>query len=287
RCLQTLAGYKLPSPPDPIYPLSRSAAVLVALFVGRNGDLYVLLSRRAETLRSFPGDTSLPGGRFEPGDRNLEDTARREAFEEIGLPQDRYRIPLLCYLQPFLIGTHLLVTPVVVLILDPEVRPILNEPEVSALFSHPLHAFLLRDAPFARYHLPHSEAHPHSPNFLARHLHIAWGQSKVRMHKFLTGREDLGVKPVTGLTAAILLHTAMVGYQKEPEFLPHAPGELSQQDRIAYALRTIPVFTEAVKRAKEELDIARRGRLPKPSPSSKPIASPAPPRALTHTKYKL
>jgi len=112
RCLQDLAAYK-PPPRDPalVYPLSRSAAVLVALFVGRSGDIYVMLSRRAETLRTFPGDTSLPGGRYEPGDKNLEDTARREAFEEIGLPRDRHRIPLLCTLEPFPTGNHLLVTP--------------------------------------------------------------------------------------------------------------------------------------------------------------------------------
>ncbi len=60
-------------------------------------------------LRNFPGDTSLPGGRYEPGDRTLEDTAvsvvgtinrpltlctfsiqRREAFEEVCLIDRRF-----------------------------------------------------------------------------------------------------------------------------------------------------------------------------------------------------
>ncbi|KAE9387748.1 hypothetical protein BT96DRAFT_796907, partial [Gymnopus androsaceus JB14] len=53
------------------FPSSRRAAVLVALFVGRKGDLYVLLSKRASTLRSFAGDTSLPGGKMDPEDKTI------------------------------------------------------------------------------------------------------------------------------------------------------------------------------------------------------------------------
>ena len=48
RCLRNLAAYTPPPPPtepDLRYPLSRTAAVLVPLFVGRSGDLYVVLSR--------------------------------------------------------------------------------------------------------------------------------------------------------------------------------------------------------------------------------------------------
>jgi peroxisomal coenzyme A diphosphatase NUDT7 len=61
RCLQTLAAYKPPRPPtdpDLLYPLSRSAAVLVALFVGRTGDLYVMLSRLVPKLPAKPNDRS-------------------------------------------------------------------------------------------------------------------------------------------------------------------------------------------------------------------------------------
>lgn len=46
RCIRRLAAYKPPPPPNGVvYPLSRSAAVLVALFVGRTGELYVMLNR--------------------------------------------------------------------------------------------------------------------------------------------------------------------------------------------------------------------------------------------------
>ncbi|KAJ3525116.1 hypothetical protein NMY22_g10710 [Coprinellus aureogranulatus] len=109
RCLRNLAAYKAPKQ-RLTFPRSRMAAVLVALFVGRKGDLYVLLSRRAESLRTYAGDTSLPGGKVESVDKSIEDTARREAFEEIGLPTDRSKVPLLCVLEPFL-AAELIVTP--------------------------------------------------------------------------------------------------------------------------------------------------------------------------------
>lgn len=48
RCLRNLTAYRPHKPKFP-YPRSRSAAVLVALFVGRMGDLYVLLNRSAHS----------------------------------------------------------------------------------------------------------------------------------------------------------------------------------------------------------------------------------------------
>jgi len=44
RCLRNLSKHRTKRPAPP-YPRAHSAAVLVALFVGRAGDLYVLLSQ--------------------------------------------------------------------------------------------------------------------------------------------------------------------------------------------------------------------------------------------------
>ena len=65
---------------------------------------------------------------MEATDGSLEETARREAFEEIGLPMSKESVRLLCHLPPFLSrsGTPLLVTPVVCLSLDPTITPNLN-----------------------------------------------------------------------------------------------------------------------------------------------------------------
>ncbi|KZT70259.1 hypothetical protein DAEQUDRAFT_214953 [Daedalea quercina L-15889] len=243
QCLQNLLNYRPPKPRVK-YPKSRSAAVLVALFVGRHGDLYVLLSRRASTLRTYAGDTSLPGGKWEPRDRNIEQTARREAYEEIGLPIDHRKVPLLCILEPFMAGNpgQLVVTPVVVLVLDNTIKPILNTPEVASLFSHPLASLLHSEPPFAteqemlelKYHTYHD---------------IDWrGKGTIRMHRFLTGREAGGTKPIFGFTAGVLIRVATIGYGKEPDFDVYAPDQPSQEERIAYELRTNSPLRAACRR---------------------------------------
>ncbi|TCD68643.1 hypothetical protein EIP91_010298 [Steccherinum ochraceum] len=216
RCLKRLADY---TPPKGSlrFPKSRSAAVLVALFIGRMGDLYVLLSRRAPHMRSYAGDTSLPGGKWERGDRSLEHTARREAFEEIGLPMDRSKVPFLCTLEPFLAGNQLIVTPVVVLVLDKTIRP--PFPAEPDTLEHNYHT----------------------------HVDFKWKgfAGKVRMHRFLTGREAGGTKPIFGLTAAILIRAATIGYALAPDYELTAPGQPSHLERIEYALKHHPIFREA------------------------------------------
>ncbi|KAK7696103.1 hypothetical protein QCA50_000746 [Cerrena zonata] len=239
QCIKNLAGYKPPRLPLRV-PKSRTAAVLVALFVGRKGDLYVLLSRRATTLRTYAGDTSLPGGKWEQGDRGVEWTARREAYEEIGLPLDRQKVPLLCILEPFLAATQVIVTPVVVLVLDNTIRPLLNSQEVTSVFSHPLASFLSDESPF-----------PQDTETLEVRYHtyndMKWTglDGDFRMHRFLTGREAGGTKPIFGLTASILIRVAMVGYARDPEFKVSAPDQLSQPERIAHMLKHHPTFREA------------------------------------------
>ncbi|KAF9463715.1 NUDIX hydrolase domain-like protein [Collybia nuda] len=244
QCLRNLASYRYPKSKISIpIPRSRSAAVLVALFVGRAGDLYVLLSRRSATLRTYAGDTSLPGGRVDPEDMTAEDTARREAFEEIGLPQDRHKVPLLCILEPFIAGNDTIVTPVVVLILDNTLRPILNTAEVTTLFSHPLASFLSTTSPFSAepesvevpYHSS-TEWHSTGPNGKQ------WAH---RAHQFLTGREAGGIKPVFGLTASILIRVSTIGYGREPDFEVHPPGSPSRDERFAWAMVSRPALREA------------------------------------------
>ncbi|TFK23534.1 hypothetical protein FA15DRAFT_593961 [Coprinopsis marcescibilis] len=254
QCLKRLSAYRAPKQ-RMAYPRSRLAAVLVALFVGRKGDLYVLLSRRSASLRTYAGDTSLPGGRVDAGDRSLEDTARREALEEIGLPHDRAKVPLLCVLEPFL-AAELIVTPVVVLILDNTLQPILNAAEVSSLFSHPLASFLSTSPPF-----------PKEPEMAEVMYHRYWDfeadgpdadKKAFRAHQFLTGREAGGIKPVIGLTAAMMIRVAMIGYGRPPEFEINPPNAPSTEERIAWALLHRKVFLEACEKEGIDLGVARR-----------------------------
>jgi 8-oxo-dGTP pyrophosphatase MutT (NUDIX family) len=66
------------------------SAVLVPLFIAAEEPHAVFTRRRAD-LRRHAGEISFPGGRRDPEDISLRDTALREAEEEIGLPRAEVR----------------------------------------------------------------------------------------------------------------------------------------------------------------------------------------------------
>jgi 8-oxo-dGTP pyrophosphatase MutT (NUDIX family) len=61
----------------------RASAVLAPLYE-RDGEVFVVLTRRAQHLRSHRGEVSFPGGGQER-DEDLRTTALRESYEETGL----------------------------------------------------------------------------------------------------------------------------------------------------------------------------------------------------------
>jgi 8-oxo-dGTP pyrophosphatase MutT (NUDIX family) len=60
------------------------AGVLVPLFV-RDAGLWVVFTRRTESVEHHRGQISFPGGAAEPGDETLWHTALRETEEELGV----------------------------------------------------------------------------------------------------------------------------------------------------------------------------------------------------------
>jgi 8-oxo-dGTP pyrophosphatase MutT (NUDIX family) len=86
------------------------AAVLVGF--RENGD--VILTQRSARLKHHPGQIAFPGGKQDPDDADLTATALREAYEEIGLPQDQ--IEILGTLPCHETVTNFSVTPIVGLI---------------------------------------------------------------------------------------------------------------------------------------------------------------------------
>lgn len=70
--------------------VQRASAVLAALYEA-DDDTWVVLTRRSSGLRVHSGEVSFPGGGQDPGEE-LTDTARREAWEEVGLDPAQVRI---------------------------------------------------------------------------------------------------------------------------------------------------------------------------------------------------
>ena len=117
-----------------------AAAVLVPIIA--HPQLTVLFTRRTVHLKAHSGQVSFPGGRAEPDDPTPEDTALREAQEEIGLA--RSRVELLGRCSEYLTRTGFRVTPVIGVIRPPlELVP--DAREVDEVFEVPL-AFLLDPA---------------------------------------------------------------------------------------------------------------------------------------------
>ncbi len=75
--------------PNPIGSL-RKSAVLLLIQETAEGD-FLILEKRALSLRAQPGDISMPGGRIEEGESPLE-AALRETCEELGVPIEEIEI---------------------------------------------------------------------------------------------------------------------------------------------------------------------------------------------------
>lgn len=92
---------------------ARKSAVLILISSDDNNNIQILLTLRSEKLKSHSGQISFPGGRSD-NDETPEETALREAFEEINLninntkvigrlsdlfvpPSNSYIVPVLAY----------------------------------------------------------------------------------------------------------------------------------------------------------------------------------------------
>jgi len=116
----------------------KPAAVLL-LVVNHPADPTVIFTQRTAHLADHAGQISFPGGRCDEGDCDPEDTALREAEEEIGVTRDR--VEILGRLPEYHTSTGYRVTPIVGWAEPPlTYRP--DPHEVADVFEVPL-AFLL------------------------------------------------------------------------------------------------------------------------------------------------
>ncbi|KAK0763163.1 hypothetical protein N5P37_004148, partial [Trichoderma harzianum] len=257
--LNRFRAYK--PPPFPLWdalPARKRAAILVLLFADRWGDLRVVITMRAASLRSFSGHAALPGGKADSKEETPYQIARREAYEEIGLPMDDsriskpFRIEQLCNLPPSLARTHLVVTPCVAFLhadrtspdsppalVEDSMIPRLDAREVAAVFSAPFYNFLKeKDLPPR-----HGETLP--PGHWYEGAWTNYKGVQWRVHNFYVpvnnqkvsrprrgsaaqieladqlevSQDHQGRFKVWGLTGRVLVDAARIAYNEDPEML--------------------------------------------------------------------
>ena len=208
------------------YLSDRHAAVLVPLYETPEGAVRVVLTQRNTSLRTHSGEVCFPGGKLDPLDEfNHVTCALRETREELGIHTDSMTV--LGCLQPFLSKHLLSVTPVVAIIRDiQDIRFNPNAEEVEHVFSAPLDMFLATGSSYSS-------------------MDAEWGDFMFRMHAWeysvirplaqdigtfehgrrMTRRQAQILSPdagqsflIWGLTAAILIHVASLGFDRKPSF---------------------------------------------------------------------
>ncbi|AOW82720.1 CoA pyrophosphatase [Vibrio mimicus] len=116
----------------------RKASVLIGV-VERQQGLQVILTKRAAHLRHHPGQISFPGGKYEESDHSLQQTAKREAREEIGISEEK--IHIVGQLPELVTVSQFAVTPILAFV-EADYQIQLDHNEVDEVFEVPI-SFLL------------------------------------------------------------------------------------------------------------------------------------------------
>lgn len=122
--------YREPVFSDKIIP----AAVLIPLF-DINDQTHILFTKRTDKVSHHKGQISFPGGKFDATDKDLQETALRETFEEIGVKPDD--INVIGKINNMITNTSFIVTPFVGVIPYPYTL-IVNPYEIAELIYVPV-----------------------------------------------------------------------------------------------------------------------------------------------------
>jgi len=148
----------------------KRAAVLVPIFT-KDGEYYVLLTKRTDKVEHHKGQISFPGGRQDKKDKNLLATALREAEEEMGIKKKDVRI-LGELDDAFTVSSDFCITPFVAFIPHPYPFKI-NSQEIEEVLTVPFSAF--EDQNRFRQELRIKDGKPLPVYFFQHEDHTIWG----------------------------------------------------------------------------------------------------------------
>lgn len=157
---------------------TKCAAVLIPL-VWFSDEWHLIYTRRTDRVETHKGQVSFPGGACDPGEETPEQTALREANEEIGVrPQD---VHVLGRLNPLVTISSFRVSPVVGIVPWPYTFRV-ESVEVARVFTIPL-SFLAEKKNRWEFNLPGRKYglivyHPYDGELL-------WGATAIMTDSFL------------------------------------------------------------------------------------------------------
>ena len=159
--------------------LTRSA-VLIPLYY-REGQYYILFTKRTETVREHKGQISFPGGAYEKGDGTLLNTALRESAEEIGLMAND--VEVLGELDDTVTRTSgYIISPFVAYIPWPYQLKV-DEEEIEQIIEVPV--AMLRDKSCLRQETEIEDGQTVTSFFYHYYGHVIWGATARILHQFL------------------------------------------------------------------------------------------------------
>ena len=97
------------------------------------------MTKRSKHLKHHKGQISLPGGKLEAQDKDFQQCAYREAYEEIGFEQNK--AIYLGKLNKYITGSGFLIQPIVVLAENGQ-NFIMNRQEVTSILHFPINYLL-------------------------------------------------------------------------------------------------------------------------------------------------
>jgi len=163
------------------------AAVLIPLTDDAEPEL--IFTRRAAHMNTHSGEVAFPGGKREPSDQSLVQTALRESYEEMGLPPEK--VTVIGQGGVVISRFGLKVTPFVgVIAADTPLTA--NTAELDRIFSVPLHYFLEeKNLTFRRVNRGNQTVQ--LPSFHYGE-YVIWGLTAVILVEFLNITLDAGIE---------------------------------------------------------------------------------------------
>lgn len=165
----------------------RYAAIALVLRPSTLGEPELLMIKRAEVERDpWSGHVACPGGRMEPGDRDLAYTAIRETWEETGidLERDGRILGALDDITPRTPSLPPLVIRPFVAVVKPDVT-LIESPEVAEVFWVPL-AAIRETAAWGRAMVPIRNVGEREVDVFQHGAYTVWGLTHRALTQFLS-----------------------------------------------------------------------------------------------------